>query len=80
MRLNLGLERAHFIEMNTDQFADGEKFRIWHAKARQNAFLFTAASYVGGIAAAEIFMPQLGLRKMVAKNRMAACVVAFAYF
>ena len=57
MRLNIGLERAAYIEQNPELFADGEKFRIQHAKARQNCILFTFASYVVGVGALNVFMP-----------------------
>ena len=59
LRLNLGLERAGEIEKSVDSFADGEKFRMWHATARWNAIWFTFASYIGGVASLNMFMPQL---------------------
>ena len=34
LRLNLGLERADYVEKHPELFADGEKFRIFHAEAR----------------------------------------------
>ena len=66
-RLNLGLERASHIENNVELFADGEKFRIFHAEARWNSFFFTVASYIGGIGALEVFMPQLNARALAHK-------------
>ena len=65
LRLHIGLERAAFIETQPEMFADGEKFRIWHAKARMNAIIFTAISYVGVIGALNMFMPQLKASQMV---------------
>ena len=59
MRLHIGLERAHHIETHPELFADGEKFRIAHAKARMNCILFTMLSYVGGVGALNMFMPHL---------------------
>ena len=68
-RLHIGLERADFIERQPELFADGEKFRIWHAKARMNAILFTALSYVGGIGALNMFMPHLKASQMAKQFR-----------
>ena len=66
LRLTIGLERATYIENNTLLFADGEKFRIFHAEARQNSILFTFFSYVAGVGALNMFMPQLNASKMIA--------------
>ena len=66
LKHNLGLERAAEIEAAPELFSDGEKFRIFHAEARWNAFWFTFASYVGGIGALNMFMPQLRASQMVA--------------
>ena len=69
MRLHIGLERAAHIEQQPELFADGEKFRIWHAKARMNCIIFTALSYVGGIGALNMFMPHLKASQMVKQYR-----------
>ena len=65
MRLHIGLERAHHIETHPELFADGEKFRIAHAKARTNCIIFTMLSYVGGVGALNMFMPQLRANDMI---------------
>ena len=65
-QLKLKLERASEIEAAPELFSDGEKFRMIHAEARWNAFWFTFASYVGGIGALNMFMPQLRASQMVA--------------
>ena len=59
LRLTIGLERANEIETAPELFSDGESFRMMHADARWNAFWFTVASYIGGIGAMNMFMPQL---------------------
>ena len=57
LRLHIGLERADHIERNPELFADGEMFRIYHAKARTRCIVFTWLSYVGGIGTLNMFMP-----------------------
>ena len=57
LRLHIGLERASYIESHPELFADGEKFRISHSKARLNCVVFTWLSYVGGVGALNMFMP-----------------------
>ena len=67
LRLAIGLERAADIERHPEQCADGEKFRIYHADARWNAFFFTIAFYVGGVGAAETLAPHLQVRSLMRK-------------
>ena len=68
-RVQLGAERAAEIESHPEMFADGEKFRISHAKARMNCILFTGLTYVAGIGALNLYMPQLQANKFVKAYR-----------
>ena len=68
-RQKIGLERAAEIERRPEAFADGESFRIQHAKARQNCILFTALSYFVGITTLNLFMPQLQANKLARTYR-----------
>ena len=61
------MERADYIEKNPELFADGEKFRIFHAEARFNSVIFTGISYLAAVGALEMFMPQLQAKKMLMK-------------
>ena len=77
LRLSIGLERADYIEKNPELFADGEKFRIWHSKARNQSIILTIGTYIGGIGALEMFMPQLGARRFVNKYTVPVMVGMF---
>ena len=79
MRLRIGLDRAGFIEKNPELFADGEKFRLYHKKARTNTILFTFASYVVGLGALYTFMPHLHAQKFVNAYKPIVCVAALGY-
>ena len=79
LRLTIGLERAAYVESNPELFADGEKFRIFHAEARWNAFFFTIASYIGGVGAINMFMPQLQARKMIKQYQPLVAIGVVGY-
>ena len=77
LRLTIGLERAAHIESQPELFSDGEKFRIFHAEARWNSFFFTAFSYLAGVGALNMFMPQLRAAEMIKAYKplvMAGCL------
>ena len=80
LRLAIGLERAAYIEQNPELFSDGEKFRIFHAEARWNAFFFTIAAYVGGIGALNMFMPQLQASKMIKQFKPVVAVGCVGFY
>ena len=80
LRLTIGLERAATIEAEPELFSDGEKFRIWHANARWNAFWFTVATYVGGKGALNMFMPQLNANRLVGQNPLLVMAGSIGYF
>ena len=58
-------ERSAEIEKQPELFMDGEKFRIWHAEARWNAFWFTGLSYMAGLGGLNMFMPEMGAAKLL---------------
>ena len=80
LRLNIGLERADYIEKNVELFADGEKFRIFHAEARWNAFFFTVFSYIGGVGALNMFMPHLKASQHIKKYQLPVWAAAGVYY
>ena len=80
LKHSLGTERSQEIEAAPELFSDGEKFRIYHAEARWNAFWFTVASYVGGIGAANMFMPQLRAGYLANQYKPLVLAGCFVYF
>lgn len=45
LRFAIGLERAHYVENNTDLFADAEKFNNFHRKARFRTIVSSVLLY-----------------------------------